>query len=573
MTSVVAALDTYTPQQYGENGHLEYGWSNSENEKITQLYFQLTRCSPEQMTQLATQFKNLLNTIVREKNINLVYLLYRLVIQTRDLIAGKGEYGLSWHLINVLDQNGLPVMARKMIYFLVHELPEEVQQVDPNASRHPYGSWRDIKYLWSNFKWSKDTADFMLALVNNQIREDLSKINQDYTAQISLVGKWAPREKSQFSAMFKELAKDYFANYILTAKTAQPYSKDRERRACMKAYGDYRRLLSGLNEHLDTTQVKQCGHNYSGINWNNVTSVTMNRQMKAFQNQKHDGSQRSNENDRIVAAKQFTTWLENKMARNETIKGKRVGINDMVKQAMYLSCRNTDTTSKNVLNSQWADGSSVIGNLENLVAMCDTSGSMESDQALYAAIGLSLRVAEKSKLGRGRVMTFTDKPSWVKVGTDPHDFVDNVRKIQNGPVGYNTNFTAALTLLLDACVAAQTPAEEVEKLTLVIFSDMQIDYSGNESLSESMWQKIERMFKARGYNKVPHILFWNLRSTSGFPTLTTQKGASMFAGFSPALLNMFCERGVDGLKEMTPWKMLNETLDHARYRNFEMWGY
>ena len=98
----------------------------------------------------------------------------------------------------------------------------------------------------------------------------------------------------------------------------------------------------------------------------------------------------------------------------------------MVKQAMYLSCRNTDTISKNVLNSQWADGSSEIGNLENLVAMCDTSGSMESDQALYAAIGLSLRVAEKSKLGRGRVMTFTDKISWIKVGTDPYDFVDNV---------------------------------------------------------------------------------------------------------------------------------------------------
>ena len=65
--------------------------------------------------------------------------LESVAFQTRDLIAGKGEYGLSWHLINVLDQNGLPVMARKMIYFLVHELPEEVQQIAPNASRHPYG--------------------------------------------------------------------------------------------------------------------------------------------------------------------------------------------------------------------------------------------------------------------------------------------------------------------------------------------------------------------------------------------------------------------------------------------------
>ena len=143
----------------------------------------------------------------------------------------------------------------------------------------------------------------------------------------------------------------------------------------------------------------------------------MNRQMKAFQNQKHDGSQRSNENDRIVAAKQFTTWLENKMARNETIKGKRVGINDMVKQAMYLSCRNTDATSKDVLNSQWADGSSVIGNLENLVA---------SGYIWFYGVRSSTLCCNWAFTSRGRkvkawtwtTMTFTDKPSWIKVGTD-----------------------------------------------------------------------------------------------------------------------------------------------------------
>ena len=413
----------------------------------------------------------------------------------------------------------------------------------------------------------------MLTLINTQVRKDVAIISEgtDPNTQISLVGKWAPREKSKFSAMFKDLAKMYFSNYISTAKNTMPYCKKREQRACMKAYGDYRRILSSLNNHLDTTQVKQCGGKYSDINWNNVTSVTMNRQMKAFQNINKDGSQRSYENDRIIAAQGFTTWLNSKLERNETIKGKRVGVNDMVKQAFGMY-KNTDTTSKNILNAQWADGSSEIGNLENLVAMCDTSASMECDEALYAAIGLSLRVAEKSKLGRGRVMTFTNTPSWIKVGTDQYDFVDNVQQIRQGPVGYSTNFTAALTLLLNACVVAQTPPEEVEKLTLVIFSDMQIDYTGNESLSESMWQKIERMFHAKGYYKVPHILFWNLRSTEGFPTLTTQKGASMFAGFSPALLNMFCERGVDGLKEMTPWNMLNETLDHARYKNFDMWG-
>ena len=43
MTSLVSALDTYTPSQIGEKGSVEYGWSNDINESILQLSFQLTR--------------------------------------------------------------------------------------------------------------------------------------------------------------------------------------------------------------------------------------------------------------------------------------------------------------------------------------------------------------------------------------------------------------------------------------------------------------------------------------------------------------------------------------------------
>ena len=97
---------------------------------------------------------------------------------------------------------------------------------------------------------------------------------------------------------------------------------------------------------------------------------------------------------------------------------------------------------------------------------------------------------------------------------------------------------------------------------------MQIDYQGNESLTDSMWQHIEKMYAAYGYTKVPHILFWNLRSTSGFPSMSSQKNATMFSGFSPALLNLFCEKGADGLRECTPMSQLMEVLDHPRYKIF-----
>ena len=208
MTSVVAALDSYTPKNYGENGHLQHGWSNNDKEIITQLYFQLTRCSPDKMKELATQFKELFNTVKNSNRIfnnlhnDLEYLLYRLVIQTRDIISGKGEYNLSWHLINVLDLNGSSVIARKMIYYLVHELPESIKLYDSNVSLHPYGSWKDIKYLCNyhvpeekrNKYYVNSGNDIIINkcifLINEQLRID-------QTAKVkTLLAKWIPREKS-----------------------------------------------------------------------------------------------------------------------------------------------------------------------------------------------------------------------------------------------------------------------------------------------------------------------------------------------------------------------------------------
>ena len=64
----------------------------------------------------------------------------------------------------------------------------------------------------------------------------------------------------------------------------------------------------------------------------------------------------------------------------------------------------------------------------------------------------------------------------------------------------------------------------------------------------------------------PHILFWNLRSTSGFPTLANQPNVSMMSGFSPALLNLFCEKGIDALQSCTPWSLLEQSLENQRYK-------
>ena len=66
--------------------------------------------------------------------------------------------------------------------------------------------------------------------------------------------------------------------------------------------------------------------------------------------------------------------------------------------------------------------------------------------------------------------------------------------------------------------------------------------------------------------KPPHILLWNLRSTDGFPSLSTQTNVSMMSGFSPVLLNVFCEQGIHAFHSCPPWSILIKTLENERYK-------
>lgn len=127
----------------------------------------------------------------------------------------------------------------------------------------------------------------------------------------------------------------------------------------------------------------------------------------------------------------------------------------------------------------------------------------------------------------------------------------------------------ALALILKIIVKIKMPAEDVEGMTLAIFSDMQIDMADRNTNIDDMYTSISKLYAAAGIEvngipyKPPHILFWNLRSTNGFPVMTTQKNTSMMSGFSPALLNNFCENGMTSIQ--SPWDMFMQSLSSKRY--------
>lgn len=563
MAALVNALDNYNPSQIGENGHVEYGWSNSVQEQIIQFSFQLIRTT--NITPLESQLTNILNTLSHqvengttpEKEVARGYLsiLYKLIGQTRDIIDGKGEYNLTYMMILVWNRY-YPELAKFALKCLV-DLGDK--------SVHQYGSWKDIKYFCECCKTHGQEGgrliSYAIEITNEQIRKDYAHLVSN-SNDISLAAKWVPREKSSFRWLYEMLATNYFSHFLATATT-----DDRRMRAVLKCKTEYRKILSTLNKHIDTVQIKQCGQKWSNINFDKTTSITLSKQKKAFLNVKKNGEVRCPDNsDRLQCAEHFIEHVQKAVRGEIEMKGKRVGMADFTKQAIDL-VRGGSKVEKELLNSQWRDNSSQNGSLGKMIAMVDVSGSMDGDP-MNVAIALGIRIAEKSSLGH-RVMTFSSTPTWVNL--EPYgDFISQVEVVKSAPWGMNTNFYAALDMILDAIIQNKMAPEDVQDMVLVILSDMQMD-TGDKCDKQALYETMKTKYEAAGIRvhgtayKPPHILFWNLRSTSGFPSLANQPNASMMSGFNPTLLNLFCEQGLNALQSCTPWSLLIESLENERY--------
>jgi len=563
---MAALINTLDSTQFGTNGHLEYGWSNNIQEKILQFSFQLTRTDDcgiiileNILIELLTNIKNIIeNGNLSEIELGKGYLsiLYRMIGHTRDIISGKGEYKLTYMMIYTWY-----TFYTDMACFAINCMVDL-----GDKTIHPYGSWKDIKYLCDYCK-KKDSENcsliqYSIKLINQQLKNDYANLISN-SNDISLAAKWAPREKSKFGWLFDLLSIDYFKQYINSANSDAQYKK-----AVLKCKMEYRKILSTLNQKIDTLQIKQCDKKWSTIDFNTVTSISLLKQKKSFLNITKNGSERySNDLDRITCAENFKNHIQRAIKGEVEMKGKRVGMGDFTKEAISLMYSNNCESEIELLNSQWRDNSTQNDALGNMIAMVDVSGSMDGEP-MNVAIALGIRIAEKSLLGK-RVMTFSSNPTWVNL-EKYDDFFSQVKVIKNAEWGMNTNFYSALDRILDAIIQNKMDPDEVQNMVLVVLSDMQMD-AGDSCNKETLYDSMKTKYEIAGIRvngkpyKPPHILFWNLKSTSGFPSLANQPNVSMMSGFSPVLLNAFCQLGLDALQSCTPWSVLGEILNNERY--------
>ncbi len=621
---VIKALDDTASKvsaheyQYGKNNHVEYKGVTTSlttlQEKVMQFSFQLVRTSSETgLSVVAKDTREILNIIMSgikttDKSssdykmcIDMGVIMFKILAQTRDIICGKGEYMLFYVMLlewAKVDFRFFEYVIETLVYDTQDNTGNTGNTDVGNAkpTQHPLGSWKDMKYFLTYMKeqllgssncnvegnsqlYSK-FVNKIVNLINEQLRIDALSLEKGGTS-FSLVARWVPREKSKkFGWLYYYLATNYSQHQIPSDSSHPSYE-----RAVNRAFMIYRKVISAINKKLDTTQVKQCGGKWSEINFDNVTSITMHKQTNSFLNLNKNGktTRCENDEDRNTCKDNYETYLRDVVAGSNKIKGKRVSVIDFVKSAIDCKTKSLppDSSIITALNEQWKSNSMQNGNLGNFVAMTDVSGSMTEDNSnpLHSAIGLSIRVAEKSVLGQ-RVMTFSERPTWIQLGTQDSDtFVKQVNKVLTSSWGMTTNFYLAIDLIRECIEDNKLPREVAENLVLVVFSDMQMNNASTSirdlSARATLFENIKVMFAKMGERlygepcKAPHIVFWNLRKTTGFPSLSTDQNVSMMSGFSPALLNVFCEKGVEGLQQYTPWNTLQDSLNNKRYNGFD----
>ena len=423
-------------------------------EKIMQFHFQLVRTSDANMIQcIAKDTRDILSAIMSgisknsENNltsdeykmyIDMGVIMFKILAHTRDIVSGKGEYMLFYVMLiewAKLDFRFFDFMIRSLVYdtSTTGAAYSHSHSHSHSHPKHPLGSWKDMKYFLTYMKAElidsvqpqphsqpqvfKDYKDIqkqrdlyskcvntIVLLINEQLRADYAVYSEHRVDSISLVAKWIPREKSKkFGWLYYYLTMNYFQNEIPSDQTHPSYE-----RAVNRAFMNYRKMISALNKQLDTTQVKMCDKTWSDIDFSHVTSITTHKQTKSFLNVKQNGetTRYPHDADREGCKYNYEEYLRDVKDGRQKLKGARVSVIDLVKSALsnqHLLAPSSSSSSSSsspvidTINALWKDNSVSTGvdNLGDMIAMCDVSGSMESENSnpLHAAIGLSIRVA------------------------------------------------------------------------------------------------------------------------------------------------------------------------------------
>jgi hypothetical protein len=414
----------------------------------------------QKLHQILTEYKAKYSEII-EKIIDVI-------LYTRNIHSGRGLRDLTYSYLFTLQQF-IPMKTVFILYMLVND---------------KIGSWRDIR-TYCEFLAKEKGQDNpfirpIICLYNHQLLKDNAAFNAG--KPISYAAKWAPRETKGRAWLFDILVSLYDDPEY---KAIRLEKTDAAMRKCKMMY---RKMVSKLNKHLDTLEIKQCANEWATIDPASLSTSQLYNGAKAFT--------RTGTEDRTKCASTFDAEYKRRL---EQIAQKKYSYNvpiwKLVKHIIRLT-REKKTDELDAMNLHWNSYVETRLSKESnyYIAILDISESMP-EKDLYTAIGMCCAVASKSHFGKN-VLVVGEKPEWVELSGCK--FSEMVQRIMSSFWNKYAVIHDAFKMVLDAVVSANMTPEDVENLKIQLYTKQEVDY---ESIFQ-MWKNKSYILSDRNVEKI-----------------------------------------------------------------------
>lgn len=591
------AMDNITSgeRNFGENGCAQltqkgFHKDGTNLSLILDIHTKLLRKTTE--VEIIELCNNVVDVAKQTKDVDLIKNLFKILFNKRWCRGGEGEKRIflisQIHLLRklppVIVTALMPLYPKYGCYKDLLLLIELMRKEPFNLRRHNYEYGVVLAAILDIY--ISDLKKDMKAL------DEYKKLSEDEKEKcrpsLTMAGKWTPRPGSKYDKIHKCGNTKHGIVFIIASEL---FGTDSHWISNEK---QYRHFVTELGKHLNVVEKLMAERRFDEIKPEYVAASALKKYSKAFLNKNVTHPERGDRNmaaddpTRIQCAEKFMT-----AAKRRIVKGTSISIAELAKEANYYRDEDekemidarfdafvgTVITMINKRRKQMEEkGIKPTNNTGKIVVMPDLSGSM-SGTPMDIAVGLSALLTDKRICHpnfEGRYLSFSRKPVWHDV-SDLDSFVDRVRRTyRDNSWGYNTNFEAAMDAIIDSCERGKLKPDDIPKYLLVI-SDMQFDNANRGNHWETMYENIEKKWNRFGRNmyKVedfspPTIIFWNVIPVGGYPVSSTQKGAILLAGESPAHIKNILSGEIEALgEEITPEKALEVMLEDKHFDPIE----
>ncbi|CAN6193897.1 unnamed protein product [Urochloa humidicola] len=369
------------------------------------------------------------------------------------------------------------------------------------------------------------------------LAEDTQKLADGKVNELSLAAKWCPSLDSCYDR--STLMCEAIAPRLFPKGSAPDLPEDLEDEYYAYRVRDrLRKAVAPLRRALEVPEIFVSAKAWGDVVYERVASVAMKNYKDLFL--KHD-------------AARFEGYLADVKAGKAKIAAGALLPHEI------LASMGTDG---GVAELQWerivAD-LRALGKLNNCIAVCDVSGSMDG-LPMDVCVSLGLLISElSSEPWHHRVITFSKDPQLHVISGQT--LLEKTNFVRSMAWQMNTDFQAVFDKLLHIAVAGKLAPEQMVRRVFV-FSDMEFDLASTRPW-ETDYEAITRKFTEAGYGAaVPEIVFWNLRDSDSVPVTALQKGVALVSGFSKNMVKLF----LDGDGIVTPRDIMEKAISGPEYQ-------